>query len=134
MHAEGAVLARRVRVEQDLLAKNNAYAAQNRRFFLERAMLVLNVVSSPGSGKTTLLTHTIAALGGEVSIAVIEGDQQTSRDAERIRAAGAPAVQINTGKGSHWPSAGCCSSKTWAILCVPRPSISGKRTRSPFSP
>jgi hydrogenase nickel incorporation protein HypB len=91
---------RRVQVEQDILAKNNAYAAQNRQRLAERGVFALNLVSSPGSGKTTLLCKTIAMLGGQ-GVAVIEGDQQTSRDAERIRATGAPAIQINTGRGCH---------------------------------
>ena len=63
--------------------------------------MALNLVSSPGSGKTTLLAATVARLLPQMPVAVIEGDQQTSHDAERIRAAGAPAVQINTGKGCH---------------------------------
>jgi hydrogenase nickel incorporation protein HypB len=92
---------RRVSLEQNLLAKNNALAAENRRRFAERGILALNLVSSPGSGKTTLLEQTILRLRGRVPLAVIEGDQQTSADADRIRAAGAPAVQINTGKGCH---------------------------------
>jgi hydrogenase nickel incorporation protein HypB len=92
---------RRVTLEQDILAKNNAYAAQNRERFAVQGILALNLVSSPGSGKTTLLVKTIEALQGKLSIAVVEGDQQTSHDAERIRATGAPAVQINTGKGCH---------------------------------
>ncbi|MDD4914505.1 MAG: hydrogenase nickel incorporation protein HypB [Methylococcales bacterium] len=100
-HAPGLSPSRMVRIEQDILAKNNLYAADNRRYFGERGILALNLVSSPGSGKTTLLTETIARLRADLPLAVIEGDQQTSRDAERIRAAGAPAVQINTGKGCH---------------------------------
>ncbi|MFN6960629.1 MAG: hydrogenase nickel incorporation protein HypB [Rhodocyclaceae bacterium] len=92
---------RMVRLEQDILAKNDAYAAQNRERFAARGVLALNLVSSPGSGKTTLLVKTIEALEGRLPIAVVEGDQQTSMDAERIRATGAPAVQINTGKGCH---------------------------------
>ena len=67
----------------------------------ELGVFALNLVSSPGSGKTTLLVKTIAALKGELPLAVIEGDQQTENDAARIRAAGAPAIQINTGKGCH---------------------------------
>lgn len=98
-HAAGRT--RMVRVEQDILAKNNAYAANNRRYFEDHDIFTLNLVSSPGSGKTTLLTTTIAALKGQNRIAVIEGDQQTSRDADRIRATGVPALQINTGKGCH---------------------------------
>lgn len=100
-HDHGYRPARTVRLEQDILAKNNAYAAQNRERFAAQGMFVLNLVSSPGSGKTTLLVKTIEALQGRLSIAVVEGDQQTSHDAERIRATGAPAVQINTGKGCH---------------------------------
>ena len=92
---------RRVSLEQNLLAKNDALAALNRQAFAERGILALNLVSSPGSGKTTLLEQTILLLKGRVPVVVIEGDQQTSQDADRIRAAGAPAVQINTGKGCH---------------------------------
>jgi len=92
---------RMVQIEQDILAKNNAYAAANRQRFAERGIFALNLVSSPGSGKTTLLVKTIAMLKDRLPIAVIEGDQQTSRDAERIRATGAQAIQINTGKGCH---------------------------------
>lgn len=99
-HASGLGARRMVQIEQDILAKNNAYAAQNREHLLERGIFALNLVSSPGSGKTTLLCKTIALLDGE-PVAVIEGDQQTSQDAERIRASGAPAIQINTGKGCH---------------------------------
>ncbi|MBL0166381.1 MAG: hydrogenase nickel incorporation protein HypB [Propionivibrio sp.] len=99
-HAPGLGARRMVQIEQDILAKNNAYAAQNRERLLERGIFALNLVSSPGSGKTTLLCKTIALLDGE-PVAVIEGDQQTSQDAERIRATGAPAIQINTGKGCH---------------------------------
>lgn len=92
---------RRVSLEQSLLAKNDALAAENRRAFIQRGILSLNLVSSPGSGKTTLLEETILRLQGRLPVAVIEGDQQTSADADRIRAAGAPAIQINTGKGCH---------------------------------
>ena len=90
-----------VQIEQDILAKNNAYAAQNRRRLADRGIFALNLVSSPGSGKTTLLVKSIELLKGRQRVAVIEGDQQTSQDAERIRATGAPAIQINTGKGCH---------------------------------
>ena len=92
---------RTVRLEQDILARNNTYAAANRARLAEQGIFALNLVSSPGSGKTTLLVRTIEALKGRLAIAVVEGDQQTSHDAERIRATGAPAVQINTGKGCH---------------------------------
>jgi len=93
--------ARRIQVEQNILAKNDALAAGNRAFFAGHNILALNLVSSPGSGKTTLLVRTIESLKGRMAMAVIEGDQQTDNDAERIRATGAPAVQINTGKGCH---------------------------------
>jgi len=92
---------RRVSLEQNLLARNDALAAQNRQRCAERGWLALNLVSSPGSGKTTLLEQTLRRLQGRLPVVVIEGDQQTSQDADRIRAAGAPAVQINTGKGCH---------------------------------
>ncbi len=81
--------------------KNNEYANANRGFFTSRGILTLNLVSSPGSGKTTLLTRTLTDLKEELPLAVIEGDQETSHDAERIRATGVPALQINTGKGCH---------------------------------
>jgi len=100
-HAPGMGARRMVQIEQDILAKNNGYAAQNRQRLAERGIFTLNLVSSPGSGKTTLLCKTIEMLKGKATIAVIEGDQQTSQDAERIRATGAPAIQINTGKGCH---------------------------------
>ena len=100
-HAPGMSQSRMVKIERDILAKNNDYADQNRRYFSGHGIFALNLVSSPGSGKTTLLVKTIAALNGAQSLAVIEGDQQTDNDAARIRAAGAPALQINTGKGCH---------------------------------
>ena len=102
-HDEGSARPgrRRISLEQSLLAKNDALAALNRQAFVDRGILALNLVSSPGSGKTTLLEQTILRLKGRVPVVVIEGDQQTSQDADRIRAAGAPAVQINTGKGCH---------------------------------
>lgn len=90
-----------LRIERDLLADNDAQAAINRTAFAERGLFVLNFVSSPGSGKTTLLADTIRRWQARTPLAVIEGDQQTENDADRIRAAGAPAVQINTGKGCH---------------------------------
>ena len=100
-HAPGLSQSRMVQIEQDILARNDAYAAANRRWFDERGIFALNLVSSPGSGKTTLLVKTIELLKGKVAISVVEGDQQTSRDAERIRATGVTALQINTGKGCH---------------------------------
>jgi hydrogenase nickel incorporation protein HypB len=100
-HAPGLSQSRMVRIEQDILGKNAAYAGANRARFNEAGILALNLVSSPGSGKTSLLVATIEQLKAEFPIAVIEGDQQTSNDAERIRATGVPAIQINTGKGCH---------------------------------
>jgi hydrogenase nickel incorporation protein HypB len=93
--------ARRIRVERDLLAENDAWAGENRARFAAHKTLALNLVSSPGSGKTTLLVRTLQELRDTVPLAVIEGDQQTENDAERIRATGVPAIQINTGKGCH---------------------------------
>ena len=100
-HAPGLERVRMLRIEQDILAKNNAYAEQNRGAFKQRGIFALNLVSSPGAGKTALLVRTIRALKNRLGICVIEGDQQTCHDAERIRATGAPAVQINTGSGCH---------------------------------
>jgi hydrogenase nickel incorporation protein HypB len=100
-HAPGLSQSQMVRIEQDILGKNDGYAAANRRWLAERGIFALNLVSSPGSGKTTLLVRTITELAGRVPVAVIEGDQQTEFDADRIRATGAPALQINTGKGCH---------------------------------
>jgi len=90
-----------VELERDILDKNNRLAERNRGFFEARNILALNLVSSPGSGKTTLLERTLADLGDRQRYYVVEGDQQTARDAERIAASGAPVVQINTGKGCH---------------------------------
>jgi len=99
--APGMSQSRMVQVEQDVLAKNDEYAAGNRHHFAEHGIFALNLVSSPGSGKTALLTRTIERLKGKIRVAVVEGDQQTSLDADRIRATGAPAIQVNTGKGCH---------------------------------
>ncbi|MGE0118341.1 MAG: hydrogenase nickel incorporation protein HypB [Dongiaceae bacterium] len=90
-----------VRLEAEILAKNREIAERNRSWLAGREVLALNLVSSPGSGKTTLLERTIRDLGGSRAIAVIEGDQATPNDGQRIRAAGAAAVQINTGTGCH---------------------------------
>jgi hydrogenase nickel incorporation protein HypB len=102
--AQGAlprVKTRRVSVEVGVLAKNDRQAAANRARLAERGVLALNLLSSPGAGKTTLLERTIKDLGAELKLAVIEGDQATDNDAQRIRAAGCRAVQINTGTGCH---------------------------------
>jgi hydrogenase nickel incorporation protein HypB len=90
-----------VAVETRILAKNDALAAKNRAWFAGREILALNLISSPGAGKTTLLERTIRDLAGELPIFVIEGDQATAHDGERIRNAGAAAVQVNTGTGCH---------------------------------
>ncbi|MGL1832247.1 hydrogenase nickel incorporation protein HypB [Rhodocyclaceae bacterium SMB388] len=100
-HAPGLSQTEMVRIERDILGKNDAYAAANRARLADARVFALNLVSSPGSGKTTLLVETIRRLAGRMPMAVIEGDQQTEFDAERIRATGAPALQINTGKGCH---------------------------------
>ncbi len=93
-----------IELEQDILQKNNLLAERNRGYFEAKHILALNLVSSPGSGKTSLLERTIKDTGAEVPIYVIEGDQQTMNDADRIAATGAPVVQINTGKGCHLDS------------------------------
>jgi hydrogenase nickel incorporation protein HypB len=93
-----------IAVEQDILSKNNLLAERNRGYFEAKNILALNLVSSPGSGKTSLLEKTIKDLGKEIKFFVIEGDQQTMNDANRIDAAGAPVVQINTGNGCHLDS------------------------------
>ena len=84
-----------------ILAKNDALAAKNRAWFAGREILALNLVSSPGAGKTTLLERTIRDLRQELRLFVVEGDQATSNDGERIFAAGAPVIQVNTGAGCH---------------------------------
>jgi hydrogenase nickel incorporation protein HypB len=94
-----------VLLERDLLEKNDAIAARNRAWLAARGVVALNLVSSPGAGKTTLLERTLHDLRGEVPIAVVEGDQETPLDAERIRATGCPVLQINTGRGCHLDAA-----------------------------
>lgn len=93
-----------VDVEQDVLHQNNLLAQRNRGYFDAKNILALNLVSSPGSGKTTLLERTLRDLKGQLEFAVIEGDQQTSNDADRIYATGTSVTQINTGKGCHLDS------------------------------
>ena len=92
---------RQLTLEQDILYKNNLLAERNRGYFEAKNILALNLVSSPGSGKTTFLEKTIQLFKDGPEVAVIEGDQQTSNDADRIAATGAKVVQINTGKGCH---------------------------------
>jgi hydrogenase nickel incorporation protein HypB len=96
--------ARAIRLEADVLGENNRIAAANRAHFRGHGVTALNLVSSPGSGKTSLLVATLLALRVRrpaLPLAVIEGDQQTANDADRIRATGVPAIQVNTGKGCH---------------------------------
>jgi hydrogenase nickel incorporation protein HypB len=93
-----------VQLEQDILHKNNQQADDNRKYFTDNSIFVMNLVSSPGSGKTTLLERTLRELKGRDRLYVIEGDQQTSQDANRIASTGVPVVQINTGKGCHLDS------------------------------
>jgi hydrogenase nickel incorporation protein HypB len=88
-------------VEQKVLSLNDRYASHNRQRFAGDKNCAINLVSSPGAGKTTLLVETLRRLAGRIPLAVIEGDQQTSFDADRIRQTGVPAIQINTGRGCH---------------------------------
>jgi hydrogenase nickel incorporation protein HypB len=97
----GLSQARTIRIERDVLAKNNGFAEANRKRIRQAGTFALNLVSSPGSGKTTILVRTLTELRQSRPLAVIEGDQQTSNDAERIRQTGVQAVQVNTGKGCH---------------------------------
>lgn len=90
-----------VEVERDILDKNNRLAERNRGYFEAKSIAAFNLVSSPGSGKTSILERTLSECGLQTDFYVIEGDQQTARDAERIAACGAPVVQVNTGKGCH---------------------------------
>jgi hydrogenase nickel incorporation protein HypB len=90
-----------ISLEAQILAKNDAAAARNRAWFAGREILALNLVSAPGAGKTTLLERLVREFGGRLPLSVIEGDQATGLDGERIRAAGGRAVQLNTGTGCH---------------------------------
>jgi len=96
-HGDG----RTVTLAEKVLARNDALARQNRDWLRERGILALNLMSSPGAGKTTLLERTAAGLAGELALGVIEGDQETTLDADRMRAAGCQVVQVNTGTGCH---------------------------------
>ena len=95
----------KVDVGKKILSANEEYAFKNSKVFVERKVLCLNMISSPGSGKTTILTRTINELKDKIRIGVIEGDVQTDMDAEKIRATGAPAVQIETGGACHLSAA-----------------------------
>ena len=90
-----------ISVEQNILQKNNLLAERNRGFFEAKNIKVLNLVSSPGSGKTSLLERTVKEIKTDMNVFIIEGDQQTMNDANRIKAAGAPVIQVNTGNGCH---------------------------------
>jgi len=100
-HEHGHSHTKTIDVHASLFAANDALAKANREHFEEIGAVALNLISSPGSGKTTLLEHTIEALKGEINIAVIEGDIETERDAERIRAKGVPVIQLTTGGACH---------------------------------
>jgi hydrogenase nickel incorporation protein HypB len=92
---------RTLRLEKEVLDRNRAFAEQNRAWLAQRRVTAINLMSAPGSGKTSLLEAVIRSMGPRVPVAVLEGDQETERDASRIRQAGGRAVQINTGKGCH---------------------------------
>lgn len=102
-HAPGR--GRSLPLEARVLAKNDRLAAENRAWLARRGVLALNLMSSPGAGKTSLLERTARERGRALQLAVIEGDQATDRDAARMRAAGVPAVQFNTGSGCHLDAA-----------------------------
>ena len=103
-HEHGHSHSKVLEIEQDILQQNDMMAARNRGYFDARDIFALNLVSSPGSGKTTLLERTLQDLKNELSFYVIEGDQQTLNDANRIAAVNIPVMQINTGKGCHLES------------------------------
>ena len=104
-HSHGHSHSKTVEVHASLFAANDALARANREHFDEIGAVALNLISSPGSGKTTLLEHTIEALKGEINIGVIEGDIETERDADRIRAKGVPVIQLTTGGACHLDAA-----------------------------
>ena len=100
-HSRRDIADRTVVLEQQILAKNASLASRNRGWLEGRGVFAINLMSSPGAGKTTLLERTIDELADEIDVFVIEGDQETPLDAERIRASGRPVVQVNTGAGCH---------------------------------
>jgi hydrogenase nickel incorporation protein HypB len=101
VHVPGLSQTRIIQIERDILGENDRHAAANRARLAAENVLALNLMSGPGSGKTTLLVKTVEHFLPVAPVAVIEGDQQTQFDAERVRATGAPAIQVNTGKGCH---------------------------------
>jgi len=90
-----------IEIEKNILSKNDGYAESNRHWLNQHGLAALNLVSSPGAGKTTLLVETLLRIKNDFSVGVIEGDQQTANDADRIKETGVAAIQINTGKGCH---------------------------------
>ncbi|HNW89389.1 MAG TPA: hydrogenase nickel incorporation protein HypB [Bacteroidales bacterium] len=104
-HDHGHSHGKEIKVEHDILDKNNLLAERNRGYFEAKNIHAINLVSSPGSGKTTLLEKTISDLKKDIAFCVIEGDQQTMNDADRINATGAPVIQINTASGCHLDAA-----------------------------
>jgi len=103
-HSHDHTNSKTIDVGVDILSKNNLLAERNRGYFEAKNIKALNLMSSPGSGKTTLLEKTIKMVSEKYPVAVIEGDQQTMNDAERIQSAGAPVIQVNTGNGCHLDS------------------------------
>jgi len=100
-HHHGEPQGREISVEQNILSKNNLLAERNRGYFEALGVFTINMVSSPGSGKTSIIEQTITEIGDDIHFYIIEGDQQTANDANRIHKAGGTAVQINTGNGCH---------------------------------
>jgi len=90
-----------IEIEKNILSKNDGYAESNRHWLNQHGLAALNLVSSPGAGKTTLLVETLLRIKNDFSVGVIEGDQETANDADRIKETGVAAIQINTGKGCH---------------------------------
>src|SRR4029078_9754299 len=116
-HGHGHV----VDIEEDILGANDALADANRRALAERGVLAVNLMSSPGSGKTTLLVRTLTDIGDELGMTVVEGDQETLLDAERIGATGARVVQVNTGAGCHLDAT--MLARAMAALASPRGAV-----------
>jgi hydrogenase nickel incorporation protein HypB len=110
-----------VDLEADILGANDALAAANRRALADQGVLAVNLMSSPGSGKTTLLVRTLTDVGAELGMTVVEGDQETLLDAERIGATGARVVQVNTGAGCHLDAP--MLARAMAALAPPRGSV-----------